>query len=109
MEFGYWFTTAKIIGVTGTNGKTSTVQLITDMLQNAGFKAESFGNIGVPLCSAYKRKLDYIVCEVSSFQLETTDKFVCDIGVLLNVAEDHIDRHRTLKNYINAKKDLFKN
>ncbi len=109
MEFGFWFTSAKIIGVTGTNGKTSTVQLITEMLSNAGYKAGSYGNIGVPLSTAYKKKLDYIVCEVSSFQLETTDKFVCDVGVLLNVDEDHLDRHRTLKNYINCKKDMFKN
>lgn len=109
LEFGYWFTTGKIIAVTGTNGKTSTVQLISEMLSNAGYNVGAYGNIGTPLSRAYGIKLDYIICEVSSFQLETTDKFVGDVGVLLNVDEDHLDRHKTLRNYINCKKDLFKN
>lgn len=109
LEFGFWFTSADIIAVTGTNGKTTTTFLINQVLQLAGFKSDAYGNIGNPLSCAYKKDLDYIVCEVSSFQLESTDKFVGSIGILLNVSPDHIDRHKTFKNYCECKKGLFKN
>ncbi len=109
LEFGFWFTSAEIIAITGTNGKTTTTTLINEVLNLAGYKSGAYGNIGNPLSSAYKKDLDYIVCEVSSFQLETTDKFVGKIGILLNIAEDHINRHKTFKNYIDCKKGLFKN
>lgn len=109
LEFGFWFTSADVIAVTGTNGKTTTVKLITDALKCAGYKVGCYGNIGDPLTNAYKVDLDYIVCEVSSFQLETTDAFAPYVGVLLNVDKDHIDRHKTVETYIETKKSLFKN
>lgn len=109
LEFGYWFTSADIIAITGTNGKTTTTTLVNKVLQLAGYKCDAYGNIGRPLSEAYKKDYDYIVCEVSSFQLEATDKFMAKIGVLLNISEDHIDRHKNYKNYINCKKSLFKN
>lgn len=109
LEFGYWFTSADIIAVTGTNGKTSTVLALTNLLKNAGFKCEAFGNVGNPLTSAYKQNFDYIVCEVSSFQLETIDRFLAKTTIILNIAPDHIDRHKTLYNYINCKKEILKN
>lgn len=109
LEFGFWFTSAEIIAITGTNGKTTTTKLINEVLKLAGYKSECYGNIGNPLSQAYKKDLDYIVCEVSSFQLEATDKFVSKIGVLLNISEDHINRHKTFKNYFECKKSLFKN
>ena len=109
LEFGYWFTSAEIIAITGTNGKTTTTKLVNEVLKLAGYKSGVYGNIGNPLSSAYKENLDYIVCEVSSFQLECTDKFLGYIGVLLNVSEDHLDRHKTFKNYVNCKRNLFKN
>lgn len=109
LEFGYWFTNADVIAVTGTNGKTTTVNLINKMLGLAGFKSMAYGNIGVPLTSAYNKDLDYIVCEVSSFQLEATDKFLPYISILLNIDVDHLDRHKTFKNYYECKKALFKN
>lgn len=109
LEFGYWFTSAEIIAVTGTNGKTTTTTLINEVLKLAGYKSGAYGNIGNPLSSAYKKDFDYIVCEVSSFQLESTDKFLGYISILLNVSEDHLDRHKSFKNYVNCKKDLFKN
>ena len=109
LEFGFWFTTADIIAVTGTNGKTTTVNLINKMLGLAGYKSCAYGNVGVPLSSAFGKKLDYIVCEVSSFQLEATDNFLPYISVLLNVDSDHIDRHKNFKNYYDCKKALFKN
>ena len=82
MEFGFWFTSAEIIAVTGTNGKTTTTKLINKVMQYVGYKCDVYGNIGRPLSDAYKKDYDYIVCEVSSFQLEATDKFVSGIGVL---------------------------
>ena len=109
LEFGFWFTTADIIAVTGTNGKTTTVNLINKMLSLAGYRSFAYGNVGVPLSSGFGKELDYIVCEVSSFQLEATDKFLPYISVLLNVDNDHIDRHKNFKNYYDCKKALFKN
>lgn len=109
LEFGFWFTTADIIAVTGTNGKTTTVNLINKMLNLAGYKSCTYGNVGVPLSSGFGKELDYIVCEVSSFQLEATDKFLPYISVLLNLDYDHIDRHKNFKNYYDCKKALFKN
>ena len=109
LEFGYLVTNTKIIGVTGTNGKTSTVGLITSILQASGYKAESYGNIGNPLSNAYGKKLDYAVVEVSSFQLESIDTFRCDIAAIINIDEDHLDRHKTLKNYINCKLNIARN
>lgn len=109
LEFGYWFTNADVIAVTGTNGKTTTVNLINKMLGLAGYKTMAYGNVGVPLTNAYNKELDYIVCEVSSFQLEATDKFLPYISILLNIDTDHLDRHKTFKNYYDCKKALFKN
>lgn len=109
LEFGFWFTSADVIAVTGTNGKTTTVRLINEALKTAGYKSGAYGNIGEPLTNAYKVDLDYIVCEVSSFQLETTDRFAPYVNVLLNVDKDHLDRHKTVENYIEIKKSLFKN
>jgi len=109
LEFGFWFTSAEIIAVTGTNGKTTTTNMINDVLIQSGYRSGVYGNIGTPLSCAYNLDLDYIVCEVSSFQLEATDKFVSRVGVLLNISEDHIDRHKNFKTYIECKKSLFKN
>jgi len=109
LEFGFWFTSAEVIAVTGTNGKTTTTHLINMALQKAGYKTDEYGNIGNPLSTAYKKDLDYIVCEVSSFQLESTDKFAPYVTVFLNLAEDHIDRHGSFENYVNVKKSIFKN
>lgn len=109
LEFGFWFTSADIIAVTGTNGKTSTTLGITKLLQTAGYKCDAYGNIGKPLTSAYKKNYDFIVCEVSSFQLEAVDRFLPKTTILLNIAPDHIDRHKSFRNYFNAKKEIFKN
>lgn len=109
LEFAYMFLDTKIIGVTGTNGKTSTVGLITHMLSLAGYQVQSYGNIGVPLCNAIGKDLDYVVCEISSFQLESIENFKCDICAILNIDEDHLDRHKNLKNYIACKLAIAKN
>ena len=108
LEFGYWFTSSPVIAITGTNGKTTTTSLINNIV-NTTYNSGAFGNIGIPLCEAYKKQFDYLVCEVSSFQLESTYSFNPYISVLLNIAEDHIDRHKHFENYIKCKLGLIKN
>lgn len=110
LEFGSWLTKTKIIAITGTNGKTTTTSLLTHVLHVAGLKVHSFGNIGDPLSNIINYKnLDYAIVEVSSFQLEATYKFCPHIGIILNIDQDHIDRHKTFENYIATKINLFKN
>lgn len=110
LEFGFLICPYPIIAVTGTNGKTTTVKLIEHVLNISGYKAKALGNVGEPLTSVVDyKKLDFVVCEVSSFQLEATYKFLPYIGVLLNIDSDHIDRHKSLDNYINLKTSMFKN
>lgn len=108
LEFGYWFTESPIVAITGTNGKTTTTMLAGDILAKK-YKSGTYGNIGTPLSLAYAEDKEYLVCEVSSFQLETTYMFKPYISVILNIAEDHIDRHKTFENYINSKLGLLKN
>lgn len=108
MEFGYWFTSSPVIAITGTNGKTTTTSL-TQKIISTSFSSSAFGNIGTPLSEAYGLPLDYLVCEVSSFQLESTYSFNPYISVILNIAEDHLDRHKTFENYIRCKLGLIKN
>jgi UDP-N-acetylmuramoylalanine--D-glutamate ligase len=108
LEFAFWFLDKPIVAITGTNGKTTTTRLVGDILNN-NYKCECFGNIGNPLCCAIGFDCDYLVCEVSSFQLESVDKFKPNVSVILNIDEDHIDRHKTLQNYIDCKFNLVKN
>ena len=108
LEFGYWFTNSPVLAITGTNGKTTTTRLTENILSKK-YDTGAYGNIGVPLSEAYNVEHDYLVCEVSSFQLETTCMFKPYISVLLNIAEDHIDRHKNFDNYIKCKLGLIKN
>lgn len=108
LEFGYWFTSCPIIAITGTNGKTTTTKLTNSVVATT-YSSNTFGNIGTPLSLAHSTDLDYLVCEVSSFQMECVETFKPDISIILNLAEDHIDRHKTFDNYINCKLNLLKN
>ncbi len=98
-----------IIGVTGTNGKTTTTLLITEILHRAGKKVVPGGNIGTPFISLIRKNYEYIVLEVSSFQLETIHTFKPDMALFLNISEDHLDRHKDMDTYFNIKKRIFKN
>ena len=110
LEFGYLICPYPIIAVTGTNGKTTVVKLLEHCLNSAGYTTKTLGNVGEPLTEIINyEKLDFAIVEVSSFQLEAVYKFKPYIGVLLNIDEDHLDRHKTMKNYINLKIGLFKN
>ena len=108
LELGSNNLNGDIIAVTGTNGKTTTTSL-TQKIVSTSFSSSAYGNIGTPLCEAYGLTLDYLVCEVSSFQLESTYSFSPYISVILNIAEDHLDRHKTFENYIRCKLGLIKN
>ena len=117
IELAARFLQAPIIAVTGTNGKSTTVRLIGSILQESGKHVFVGGNLGLPLCEAVPRSTDppqaadydYIVAEVSSFQLETIQQFKPWIAILLNVTPDHLDRHRTQEHYQAAKRRIFEN
>lgn len=101
----------KIIAITGTNGKTSTTIFIEKFLQNAGYAAKSAGNIGVSPLLVLKNhnNLDYLVLEVSSFQLLHINTFKPDYSFILNITPDHLNMHPTFEHYVNAKKMIYKN
>ncbi len=111
LELAYHFCTKPIIAITGSNAKSTTTKLITDIINNSDKKAISCGNYGTPL-SAFvlkNKQPDYYIAEVSSFQLEWIYDFKPMIAILLNIKADHIDRHKTIQKYADTKKMLFKN
>jgi len=94
VEVAYQFSDQTIIGVTGTNGKSTTVRMVGDIFGAAGIKADVAGNIGYPLAEAVSSgRAEVLIVELSSFQLDTIDRFRCDIAALLNVTPDHLDRY----------------
>ncbi len=109
LEFGYRHCNCPILAVTGTNGKTTTVELTTHCLKSAGRKALAAGNIGLAMCEASRKSgaLDLIVVEVSSFQLERVDRFAPLGAACLNVTSDHQDRYRDFNDYLQTKLRLF--
>jgi UDP-N-acetylmuramoylalanine--D-glutamate ligase len=98
-----------IVAVTGTNGKSTTTALVTELLRAAGLRAAMAGNVGTPALSLVGMPLDAAVLEVSSFQLETTERFAPAVAVVLNVTPDHLDRHHTLEAYVAAKARILAN
>ena len=102
---------ADIIAITGTNGKTTTVSMVGDIMRNFAKSSRVVGNIGIPFCDeAEEIAADaFAVAEISSFQLETIAKFRPKISAVLNMTEDHLDRHITMENYIAAKERIFEN
>ncbi|MCK5099569.1 MAG: UDP-N-acetylmuramoyl-L-alanine--D-glutamate ligase, partial [Desulfobacteraceae bacterium] len=96
---------------TGTNGKTTVTTLIGEMLKESGFNVFVCGNIGTPIVDylSDKKEADIIVAEISSFQLDTSSKFKPDVAVLLNIAEDHLDRYKSFNDYVASKWSIFKN
>ena len=98
-----------IISVTGTNGKTTTVTLIDHLLKTAGKKSLLAGNVGTPLLQVFLEaaKSDWVVLEVSSYQLETTPSLVPTVSIWLNVTEDHLDWHESFENYAAAKAKMM--
>ena len=100
------FLDAKLVGVTGSNGKSTTTTLIGEMLAASGFRTGVGGNIGTALCSLVGQGYEWVVAELSSFQLEHARELHADVAVLLNLAPDHLDRHGSLERYGEAKERL---
>jgi len=111
VELAFSFLECPIVAVTGTNGKTTTAALINHVLEREGFHTALGGNIapGVPLSDLVGRSLDFAIVEVSTFQLETIDRFRPHVGVLTNIAPDHLDRHGSFEEYKKLKARLFSN
>jgi UDP-N-acetylmuramoylalanine--D-glutamate ligase len=95
--------TAPICAVGGTNGKSTTTELVAAMLQRDGREVFCGGNLGTPLAEAVGKRWDALVVEVSSFQLERAPQFRPRVSVLLNITDDHLDRHGSFENYAAAK------
>jgi UDP-N-acetylmuramoylalanine--D-glutamate ligase len=111
LELAYEMCECPIIGITGTNGKTTTTQLVEKMLLGCGVKTVACGNIG-PAFSAkvsQSKNLDVMTVEISSFQLETIQRFRCETSVWLGFAPDHLDRYRSMEEYYAAKIRIFEN
>ena len=110
LDVFYSFYKNDCITITGTNGKSTTCQLMYEVLLNQNYDVKLVGNIGNPILSAknFKKKTIFII-EASSYQLEYSQLFKSKYAVILNLSPDHIERHKTLDKYINAKFKLFKN
>lgn len=111
IELAYWFIKVPIIAVTGTNGKTTTTTLLGEILQRSGKKVFVGGNIGNPLIEYAEtfQNDDFIVAEISSFQLQWIEKFRPFIAVLLNITSDHINYHGSFAEYGRIKSRIFAN
>ncbi|PWH85868.1 UDP-N-acetylmuramoyl-L-alanine--D-glutamate ligase [Brumimicrobium oceani] len=111
IEFAARYTTAKLIAITGSNGKTTTTYLVHHVLKGGGLLAEMAGNVGVSFArSIIKDEADYYVLELSSFQLEDMYEFKADIAVLLNITPDHLDRYNeSISEYGKAKMRIIQN
>ncbi|HEY8935725.1 MAG TPA: UDP-N-acetylmuramoyl-L-alanine--D-glutamate ligase, partial [Cyclobacteriaceae bacterium] len=111
IEFASRYINGKIIAITGTNGKTTTTLLTYHLLKTAGYKVALAGNVGQSLARQVAHEQhDWYVIEMSSFQLDGTKTFKPEIGILLNITPDHLDRYEyTMQNYVNSKFQLIKN
>lgn len=111
IEFASSFNSSKIVAVTGTNGKSTTTELIGGIFRKAGLSVSVGGNLGTPWVALIDQNPypEWTILEVSSFQLETIENFHPQLAVLLNITEDHLDRHPTLEAYAAAKAKIFKN
>src|ERR1700693_2784656 len=111
LELGWRSCELPVIAVTGTNGKTTTTELLAQMLDACGQRTIACGNIGKPLSEVAREKnsFDVLAVEVSSFQLETIQTFRPSISLWLNFAPDHLDRYRSVSDYRAAKLRIFEN
>ncbi|RDW17925.1 UDP-N-acetylmuramoyl-L-alanine--D-glutamate ligase [Oceanobacillus chungangensis] len=110
IEIAYSLVEGSIIGITGSNGKTTTTTLVTEMLEKSNQPVKVAGNIGIVAIDAAQslKKEETLVLELSSFQLLGINKFRPKIAVLLNIFEAHLDYHKTMEHYVQAKCNIFK-
>jgi len=111
LELAYRLIEGTFIAITGTNGKTTTTALTGLIFKNAKLHSHIVGNIGLPVISKVfdSKKNTFLITEVSSFQLETIYEFKPNISAILNITPDHLNRHKTLEEYIRVKKKVFMN
>jgi UDP-N-acetylmuramoylalanine--D-glutamate ligase len=111
IELAWRFLRGKLVAISGSNGKTTTTSLVAHILKTASIPTLVGGNIGTPLLALAEQSMDttVTVAEISSFQLETIEKFRPEIGVLLNLTPDHLDRHASFEEYASAKMRMFEN
>ncbi len=111
LEMAHQLSSGEMVAITGTNGKTTTVTLLGEIFRNAGRTTHVVGNIGYPYSAAGldSSDTDMFVCEVSSFQMETAETFHPRCGALLNITEDHLNRHGTMECYAQTKMRMFQN
>jgi UDP-N-acetylmuramoylalanine--D-glutamate ligase len=109
IDIAYRFLPAPLVGITGTNGKSTTTTLVGEMLKANGTKVFVGGNIGAPLIGFVGGDWDWGVVEISSFQLEWIETFRPRVAVLLNLSEDHLDRYPDFATYCRAKERIFEN
>jgi UDP-N-acetylmuramoylalanine--D-glutamate ligase len=111
IELAFRLCGGRVIGITGSNGKTTTTALVGEILKNAGLPTFVCGNIGFPFIDVAQRVPEngFAVVELSSFQLEQISEFRPDVAVFLNITPDHLDRHKDLHTYISAKMKIFEN
>lgn len=111
IELAYRCGKGDVLAITGTNGKTTTTALLGEIMANAADDVKVVGNIGIPYTSLASEMTDQTVtvAEISSFQLETIDSFCPQVSAVLNITPDHLNRHHTMENYINAKLSIAKN
>lgn len=111
VELAYRTGKGRVLAITGTNGKTTTTALLGKIMSDAEKSVFVVGNIGTPYTSkALEMKNDSVtVAEISSFQLETVEKFAPEVSAILNITEDHLNRHHTMEEYIRVKELIVKN
>ncbi|MGB8455755.1 MAG: UDP-N-acetylmuramoyl-L-alanine--D-glutamate ligase [Anaerocolumna sp.] len=111
IELAYYFSKGKIVGITGTNGKTTTTTLVGEIMKTYFESVFVVGNIGVPYTEMALNTTEesVTVAEMSSFQLETIEAFKPNVSAILNITPDHLNRHHTMENYIAAKKNITLN
>lgn len=111
VELAYRMTPGRFIGITGTNGKTTTTALTGELFRNAGSDTRVVGNIGRPIISEVENSDEntIFVTELSSFQLETIKEFRCHAAAIINITPDHLNRHKTMENYAEIKSRIFAN
>ena len=115
IEFASWFTDSRIIAITGSNGKTTTAHMLSEMCQNKSINGVMAGNMGLPFSERVLNEIltpdknRLYILEVSSFQMEFTKHFSPDFAIYTNISQDHLDRHNTMEEYIQVKMELTKN
>ena len=111
VELAWRFVSRPVIGITGTNGKTTTTAMVSEMLGRGGFRVFTGANIGTPLVSVAGRdgEYDFLLLELSSFQLQGTERFRPRVAAILNVSPNHLDHHESMEEYSAAKLRLFAN